>query len=31
VTTDQSTGDMKLEFNDGTNLSISEVKRIGTE
>jgi len=31
VTTDQTTGDMKLEFNDGTNLSVSEVKRIGTE
>ncbi len=31
VTTDQATGDMKLEFNDGTNLSVSEVKRIGTE
>jgi flagellar basal-body rod modification protein FlgD len=31
VTTDQATGDMKLEFNDGTNLSVSEIKRIGTE
>jgi hypothetical protein len=31
VNTDQVTGDMKLEFNDGSQLSISEIKRIGNE
>lgn len=31
VTTDQTTGDMKLEFNDGSNLSVSEIKRVGIE
>ena len=31
VTTDQTTGDMKLEFNDGSNLSVSEIKRVGME
>ena len=31
VNTDQTTGDMKLEFNDGSQLSVSEIKRIGNE
>lgn len=31
VNTDQITGDMKLEFNDGSQLSTSEIKRIGNE
>ena len=31
VNTDQVTGDMKLEFNDGSQLSISEIKRIGIQ
>jgi len=31
VNTDQVTGDMKLEFNDGSQLSVSEIKRIGNE
>jgi flagellar basal-body rod modification protein FlgD len=31
VNTDQVTGDMKLEFNDGSQLSVSEIKRIGIQ
>ena len=31
VNTDQVTGDMKLEFNDGSQLSVTEIKRIGNE
>lgn len=31
VNTDQVTGDMKLEFNDGSQLSVSEIKRIGNQ
>jgi flagellar basal-body rod modification protein FlgD len=31
INTDQVTGDMKLEFNDGSQLSVTEIKRIGNE
>ncbi|MFM8245587.1 MAG: flagellar hook assembly protein FlgD [Burkholderiaceae bacterium] len=31
VNTDQVTGDMKLEFNDGSQRSVSEIKRIGIQ
>ena len=31
VNTDQTTGDMKLEFNDGSQLSVTEIKRVGNE
>jgi len=31
VNTDQVTGDMKIEFNDGSQLSVGEIKRIGIQ